>query len=70
MRCPDKVSSGSGNTLESDTSFFEKCLHTITYVDFNDRDACNAQVTFTVAQFTLLNILDVRPNAIDNVIPN
>ena len=70
MRCPDKVSSGNGNTLESGTSFFEKCLHTTTYVDFNVRDACNAQVTFTVEQSTLLNILDVRANAIDNVTPN
>jgi hypothetical protein len=69
MRCPDKVSSGSGNTLESGTSFFEKCLHTTTYVDFNVRDACNAQAVSAAAQITPLYIRDVRANAIVNVIP-
>ena len=55
--------------LESGTSFFEKCLHTTTYVDFNARDTCNAQVVFAVVQITLLDIPDVRAIAIDNVFP-
>jgi hypothetical protein len=55
--------------LESGTPFFEKCLPITTYVDFNDSDACNAQVTLAALQITLLNKRDARSTAIDNVFP-
>ncbi len=55
--------------LESGASFFEKCLLSRTYVDFNVDEVCNAGAIFSAAQITLLNIRDVRSIAIDNVFP-
>lgn len=69
MRCPDKVSSGTGKLLESGASFFEKCLLSTTYVNFNVAEACDAEVNSTAANLAQPNIRVVSVFAIDNVFP-